>query len=110
MSSPEKLLPVLNPPSGGWQRLQARRESRSSTVIEWLPLASGSLAAAVLAAVFLMNRNDLRMPFNGARLMGERSQGVGLRMLDQRQTTALPSDDPNVRLYWVEPAPATSSD
>jgi hypothetical protein len=110
MSSPEKLLPVLSPPPGGWERLQARRESFSSTVVEWLPLVSGGLAATVLAAVFLASRNEVRMPFNAARLMGERSEGVGLRMLDQRQMTALPSDDPNVRLYWVGPAAPASSD
>jgi hypothetical protein len=71
---------------------------------------SGSLAATVLAALFLMSRNDIPMQFNGARLMGERSQGAGLQMLDNRPTTSLPSGDPNVQLYWVEPAPPASSD
>ena len=35
--------------------------------------------------------------------MGERSQGTTLRVLDNRQTVALPSSDPNISLYWIEP-------
>jgi hypothetical protein len=50
------------------------------------------------------------MQFDGARLMGERSQGVGLQMLDNQRTTAVPSGDPNVRFYWVEPDSAPSAD
>jgi hypothetical protein len=107
MSSPEKLLPWLSPPTGGWERLRARRESPASAVISWRPLVSGVLAATALMTVFVLNRNDLQMQFNGARLMGERSQGVGLRMLDNRPSTALPSEDPNVRLYWVGPQPSS---
>lgn len=41
--------------------------------------------------VFILNRGELRMQFNGARLMGERSQGIGLQMWDNRETTELTS-------------------
>jgi len=34
--------------------------------------------------------------------VGERSQGTTLRMLDDRQIVALPSGDPNVKLYWID--------
>ena len=101
MHPPDRILSVLNPPSGGWARLLARRDSSPKATLPWLPLVSGSLTAAVLM-VFLMGRQEIKMQFNGARLMGERSQGVALRMSKEWHTTALPSDDPNVELYWVE--------
>jgi hypothetical protein len=102
---PEKILRVLDPPPRGWERLQARRDSSVTDYsVPWLPLLSGSLAATVLMTFFSLSRHDVPMPFNAARLMGERSQGVSLQMLDNHRTTALPSGDPNVRLYWVEPA------
>jgi hypothetical protein len=84
--------------------LQARRNSLPPSVaIPWLPLVSGGVAATVLAAFFVLGNDEVRMQFNGARLMGERSQGIGLQMLDNRRTTAVPSGDPNVRFYWIEP-------
>jgi hypothetical protein len=115
MTSPTKLLPLLSPPPGGWERLRARRDSSPGnrptiTEIPWLPLVSGSLAATVLMTVFVLNRDDLRMPFSGARLMGERSQGIALQMLDNRPSTPLPSGDPNVRLYWIGPSQPISPD
>jgi hypothetical protein len=111
MSAPGKMLPLLDPPAGGWERLRARRDSPVATGrIPWLPLVSGGLAATVLAAFFVVGRDEVRMPFNGARLMGERSQGVGLQMLDNQRTTAVPSGDPNVRFYWVEPSEPSSPD
>jgi hypothetical protein len=43
------------------------------------------------------------MSVNGGRLIGERSQGVDLQILDSGHAVPLPSSDSNVRIYWVGP-------
>ena len=108
MNPPERTLPVLEPPAGGWERLLARRDQNSRWAPSWPALAAGSAAALVTIAV-LTGRSDLKMPPIGARLIGERSQGIGLRTLDEARARPLPSDDPNVRLYWIERAGPTST-
>ncbi len=101
MSTPSRLLQMLDPPAGGWQRLIRRRDAYSS----WLmPLGALTSAVAVVVLAFPQtHRHPLELQLNGARLMGERSQGTTLRVLDNRQTVALPSSDPNISLYWIEP-------
>ena len=102
MNPQNRLLPVIDPPPGGWSRLRSRRDSRASRAPSEWPLVVGG-ACALLSLALVMNRGDvIRMQLNGSRLMGERSQETGLRMLDGSRVTSLPSDDPNVRLYWVE--------
>jgi hypothetical protein len=100
MSTPDRLLPSLEPPPGGWQRLIRRRDADSF----WLmPLAA--LASAIVAVVVAFpwpHRHPIELQLNGARLIGERSQGTTLRMLDHRKTVELPSSDPNVSVYWIE--------
>jgi hypothetical protein len=107
MNAPERILPVLEPPGGGWKRLIARRNQPSQWAPSWPALAAGSAATVVVIAL-LSGRSDLEMPLSGARLIGERSQGTGLRALDEARARRLPSDDPNVLLYWIEPAPAVA--
>jgi hypothetical protein len=68
-----------------------------------MPLAALTSAVAVVVFAFPRpHRHPIELKLNGARLVGERSQGTALRMLDNRQIAALPSDDPNVKLYWIE--------
>lgn len=101
MNHPDRLLEVLDPPPGGWLRLVRRRSEEPSWLI---PLAA--LTCAITLAVFVFPAPQgppLKMQLNGARLLDEHSQGTTVRMLDSRRTVALPSSDPNVRLYWIEP-------
>lgn len=101
MSTADRLLQRLDPPPGGWQRLLDRREPASS----WrAPLAALACSLAALAVALLQpQRHRVELKLNGARLLGEHSQGITLSLLDSQRTVALPSSDPNVRLYWIEP-------
>ena len=69
--------------------------------------SGGAAAAAWLAIV--PEHPQLRMPMTGARLIGERSQGVDVQILENGRAVALPSADPDVRIYWVEPTTAPSA-
>jgi hypothetical protein len=102
MNTPDRLLETLTPPAGGLQRLIRRRDEDSYL----LPLAVLTSAVAAIAFAFPWSvRHPVELKLNGARLVGERSQGTTLRMLDDRKTVAMPSGDPNVSLYWIEQAP-----
>ena len=99
MSTPSPLLRTLDPPAGGWERLIRRRDGESWT----LPVAA--LACAAMLVVFAFpwpHRVHLELGLSGARLLGERSDGATVRMLDGRQIVALPSADPSVKLYWID--------
>jgi hypothetical protein len=64
-----------------------------------------ALSCAVTVVVFAFSwpyRHPIELQLNAARLVGERSHGTTLRMLDDRQAVELPSNDPNVKLYWIE--------
>jgi hypothetical protein len=70
---------------------------------------AAALTSAVAVVVFAFPRTHpqpIELQLNGARLAGERSQGTTLRVLDNRKVVALPSGDPNVRLYWIEDSSA----
>jgi hypothetical protein len=98
MSTADKLLRTFNPPAGGWERLVQRRDKES-----W-PMPVTALACAIALVVFAFPwpyRHRIEVQANGARLVGERSSGTTVRMLDGQQAIALPSGDPNVRLYWI---------
>lgn len=99
MNESSPFLQNLEPPAEGWERLVQRRDKES-----WpIPAAALTGAVAVLVtAIFWPHRPPIEFKSNGARLIGEHSQGITLRMLDGRQTTALPSEDPNVELYWID--------
>lgn len=99
MNASSPFLRELDPPAGGWERLVQRRHNESWPV----PLAALTGAVAVLAlAIFWPHRPPIEFKSNGARLIGEHSQGVTLRMLDGRQTTVLRSGNPSVELYWID--------
>jgi hypothetical protein len=101
MSTSDRFLRTLDAPPGGWQRLIRRRETESES---WLmPLASLTCAVAIMVFVApRLNRHPIELELSAARLVGERSKGVALQLLDGRKTVALSSSDPNVRLFWVE--------
>jgi hypothetical protein len=64
-------------------------------------LASGSAAAVAWLAV-ASEHSDIRMQLTGDRLVGERSRGVDLQILENGHAVSLPSTDTNVRIYLVE--------
>lgn len=99
MSVPSTLFQRLDPPVGGWERLIRRRGKQS-----WMqPAAALTCAVALVALAFPWPyRHHIELNLNGARLIGERSQGTTVRMLDDRQIVALPSGDTNVKLYWID--------
>ena len=109
MSTPDRFLRTLDAPPGGWQRLIRRRDTESGS---WLmPLTS--LTCAVAAMVFVapwLDRRPIELELSAARLVGERSKGVTLQLLDGRKMVALSSSDPNVRLFWIEPGSEVGSD
>jgi hypothetical protein len=101
MNPPDRILTLLEPPPGGWERLRARRDSASRWAPSWWALASGSAAALVWLAI-APGHAQIQMQLSGARLIGERSQGVDLQILENGHAVALPSTDPNVRIYLVD--------
>jgi hypothetical protein len=101
MSTPDRFLRTLEVPPGGWQRLIRRRDAESGS---WLmPLASLTCAVAVMVFVApWLDQRPIELELSAARLVGERSTGVPLQLLDGRKMVALPSRDPNIRVFWVE--------
>ena len=97
----DRILQQLAPPSGGWQRLLARRDRQSGWEGIGLPLATASALILVLLLVQPQTR-DLQLPWNGGRLVAQPSEGVGLRVVTQGRAIALPSDDTRVQLYWLQ--------
>src|SRR5262249_11084200 len=104
-NEPDKLLSVLEPPPGGLTRLRARRDSRVRRPPPWWALAAG-VAAAIVWMTVTSGGTTIRLQLSGARLIGERSQNVGGRLLDGGRAVSVPSSDANVRIYWIEPTPA----
>ncbi len=103
MSTPDRFLRTLDAPPGGWQRLIQRRDADTS----WLMPLTTALASAAAVFIFVtpwLDRHPIELQLNAARLVGERSTGTTLQILDDHKVMALPSSDPNVRLYWVTPA------
>jgi hypothetical protein len=104
MSTPDRFLRTLDAPPGGWQRLIQRRDADASS---WLMPLTAALASAAAVFIFVapwLDRRPIELELNAARLVGERSTGIPLKILDGHKVVALPSGDPNVRLYWVTPA------
>ena len=85
--------------------IQRRYEDTS-----WLIPLTATLASAAAVFIFVAPWLDrpIELQLNAARLVGERSTGTPLQILDGHKVMALPSSDPNVRLYWVTP-PASST-
>jgi hypothetical protein len=104
MNESDRVLPVLEPPPGGLARLLARRDARRVRwAPQWWALTAG-VAAAVAWAAILSGETEIQMRFSGARLIGERSQGVSAPILEGGTAVPLPSSDANVRIYRMEPA------
>lgn len=102
--SSTKMLPALDPPARGLDRLLARRSSSGLRFIDWLPLVTASVAATVLIAI-TMRPAEIHMQADGYRLLGLRTEGsAGLRRVEGRVITELPSSEPNVQMYWLKPA------
>jgi hypothetical protein len=104
MNESERFLHVLEPPPGGLARLLARRNAQQVRwAPQWWALAAGAAAAMAWAAI-LSGETQIQMRFSGARLIGERSEGLSAPVLEGGTAIALPSSDANVRIYRVEPA------
>jgi hypothetical protein len=105
MSTPSPLLRTLDPPPGGWERLLSRRHAQTRESWDsWLGPAAAALtsaAAVIVLAVSWPHRHPLELDLNGARLVGKRSDGTTVRLLDGRQVVAQSSSDPNVQVYWI---------
>ncbi|MET0282259.1 MAG: hypothetical protein ABW278_14205 [Steroidobacteraceae bacterium] len=98
--SEHRVLSHITPPSGGWQRLLARRDIRRTPAGFALPLAAAaSLTAFLIVAV--PQRQQLQIPWSGGRLVAQRSEGPGVH-LPHGRATPLPSADPEVQIYWLE--------
>jgi hypothetical protein len=99
--SDERILNELSPPARGWQRLLARRDAAPQPQGWRLPLAT---AAALALVVFLIRPKPavLQLPWESGWLVGQASEGAGLQQVNGKQATALPSDDPQVRFYWLQ--------
>jgi hypothetical protein len=108
MNQPDSLLKLLEPPPGGWERLRARRSAATDWGPSWWALASGGAAAIAWLAV-ASGHTKIQMHFSGARLIGERSHGVGVQLLENGRTVFVPSADANVRIYLVEPSGSTEA-
>jgi len=109
MNQPGRILTSLEPPPGGWERLRARRNSISRWVPSWWALASGSAAAIAWLAI-ASGHTEIQMQLTGGRLIGERSQGVDVQLLENGHAISLPSADAKVRIYLIkftESTPAT---
>jgi hypothetical protein len=108
MNQPDNILKLIEPPPGGWERLRARRNAARGWAPSWWALASGSAAAVAWLAV-ASGHTKIQMQFTGARLIGERSHGVDVQLLENGRAVSLSSADANVRIYWVEPAGSTEA-
>ncbi len=106
MNQSARLLAILDPPPGGWERLRARRNAASRWAPSWWALASGSAAAVAWMAI-ASGHTGIRMQLTGGRLVGERSQGVGVQILEDGHAVPLRSADANVHIYWVEATDST---
>jgi hypothetical protein len=102
MNQPDRILTILAPPPGGWERLRSRRNITSGWAPSWWALASGS-AAAVAWLAMAAGQTEIRMQLTGGRLIDERSHGVNVQILENGHAVALQNDDPNVRIFWVDP-------
>jgi hypothetical protein len=101
MNQSDKILTPLEPPPGGWERLRARRNSASRWAPSWWAFAWGSAAAVAWLAI-ASGHTQIRMQLTGGRLVGERSRGADLQILENGHAISLPSADANVRIYVVE--------
>jgi hypothetical protein len=91
----------LAPPADGWQRLVTRRDAAPWGRGLGVPFALAA-TLAIVAVLIRPQPPELDVPWSGGRLVAQRSAGAGLQRVAQGSATALPTDDPRVRLYWVQ--------
>ena len=101
--SEQRLLEMLTPPPGGIGRLLARKDASQTASRPGLglPLA---MAASLAALTFAMRpqAHELTIAEEGGRLIGQAPAATrGARVAGAR-ALALSSDDPRVRIYWLE--------
>ncbi len=106
MNQADRILGILEPPPGGWERLHARRNSTNHWTPSWWSFASGA-AAAIACLTIAKGHTRIRMQLAGERQVGGRSQGVGVQILGSGRAVLLPTEDAAVRIYWVEPPDST---
>ncbi|HEX4912229.1 MAG TPA: hypothetical protein VFV64_15830 [Permianibacter sp.] len=110
MSREPRLLPMLEPPTGGLARLRVKCHAAEQQVAAWpsrrLAFASALAGGAfALALLMPMDRFWGELPATHAadRLLGVRSQGDSLRTVDAGTVVQqVPSQQAGVRLYWTE--------
>jgi hypothetical protein len=100
----ERLLELVDPPAGGWERLRTRRDEEELQRAPWLAFAAG-LGVAALAFVIAdpFPRVSLTLPESSARLQGVAIADEPLRLLSAGRAMALPAAE-GVQLYWTEPS------
>lgn len=104
--SDERILHDIAPPSGGWDRLIARHNRTRPEKGLGLPMA---MAASMAIAAFLLrpqSPRELQLPWESARLLAQPSQGLGVQRVGGAEAAPIPSSDPRVRFYWVQPRSA----
>jgi len=101
--SEERILKSIAPPPGGWQRLVARRDAGRPDEGLRLPLMTAAVLALVAFLLRPQSPQEIQLPWNSARLLAQPSEGVGLQRVGGAQVTVIPSGDPRVRLYWIQP-------
>jgi hypothetical protein len=101
MNEQPGVLRNMTPPSGGWERLLARRDVPPRWAQQWLPLVAGG-AVSLLLLGMLVPQPKLDVAWPDARGAGA---GMDVVPLDQQRVRPLPTDDPRVHLYWMEAVP-----
>lgn len=106
MNEKDIVLQVLQPPAGGLERLRARRD-----FMQWAPWVPFALGCSFAVAVMIggHHRFEMQMQLNGSRLINQKAQGEGIRLVDDAyRAETLPSGNPKVRIYWIEKKPVGS--
>ena len=74
LNQADRILTVLEPPPGGWERLRARRTAESRWAPSWWALATGGVVAMAWLAVAPAHTRSFAMQLSGDRLIGQRSR------------------------------------
>jgi hypothetical protein len=94
------LLPTLAPPSGGWARLVARRDTRRRDATSGWTLAAAACSGACTALLLLALRPQPSLAPSLDRLRGVPARGEPVAL--GRDGVAQPlAERPGVRFYWT---------